>query len=226
MTHNTHTSASKSLRLGDVAPDFSASTTRGPISSFHAHKAGKWAVLFSHPEDFTPVCTTELGAVARLAPEWAKRAVSVIGLSCSSLDDHEVWVKDINETQSCALEFPIIADPLREIATLYDMLDHQDPTNIDKRGMPLTVRAVFIIDPKNIIRLTLTYPASSGRNFDEILRVIDSLQLADAKRIATPANWVPGNEVIVHNSVSNEEAEKLFPGFRSVKPYLRFANVE
>ncbi|KAJ3289770.1 hypothetical protein HDU79_003818 [Rhizoclosmatium sp. JEL0117] len=212
------------MRLGDVAPDFTASTTLGPIS-LHEYTRGKWAILFSHPEDFTPVCTTELGAVARLQSEWDSRGVLVIGLSCSSLQDHHTWIKDINETQNCKVTFPIIADPSREIATLYNMLDYQDPTNIDKAGMPLTVRSVFILDPQHKIRTIITYPASTGRNFNEILRVVDSLQLCDSKKVATPANWTVGQEVIVHNSLGNEEAEKLFPGFRTVKPYLRYTKL-
>ncbi|KAJ3412849.1 hypothetical protein HDV05_000190 [Chytridiales sp. JEL 0842] len=209
------------LRLGDIAPNFKASTTKGEFD-FHTYTNDSWTILFSHPEDFTPVCTTELGTVARLAPEWAKRNVKVLGLSCNTLESHEGWIADINETQSCKVEFPIIADADRKVATLYDMLDHQDATNVDKKGMPLTVRSVFIIDPKHVIRLILTYPASTGRNFDEVLRVIEALQLSDRKKIATPANWKGLHEdVIIHNSVSNEEAAKLFPGFKVIKPYLR-----
>ncbi|KAJ3237071.1 hypothetical protein HDU78_004270 [Chytriomyces hyalinus] len=212
------------LRLGDTAPDFTCETTKGRLS-LHAYKDNSWCILFSHPEDFTPVCTTELGAVARLQSQFDARNVKVIGLSCSSLSDHEAWIADINETQSCTVQFPIIADPTREIATLYDMLDHQDVTNIDAHGMPLTVRAVFILDPANKVRLTLTYPASCGRNFAEILRVVDSLLLTDARKVATPADWVVGQDVIVHNSVQGSEAEKLFPGFRTVKPYLRYTSI-
>ncbi|KAJ3074240.1 hypothetical protein HDU98_011808 [Podochytrium sp. JEL0797] len=212
------------MRLGDIAPDFTAETTQGSLS-LHSYTEGSWALLFSHPEDFTPVCTTELGAVARMAPEWSKRNVKVIGLSCSSLDDHHAWIADIDETQNCSVQFPIIADPSRKVATLYDMLDHQDATNVDKQGMPLTVRSVFVLDPKHVIRTMITYPASTGRNFDEILRVVDSLQLCDARKVATPANWNVGGDVIVHNSIQGEEAEKLFPGFRTVKPYLRFTQL-
>ncbi|KAI8837093.1 thioredoxin-like protein [Chytridium lagenaria] len=209
------------VRLGDIAPTFTAATTKGEIS-FHAYKQGAWAILFSHPEDFTPVCTTELGQVAKLNDEWEKRGVKVLGLSCNTLESHEAWIADIDETQNCSVKFPIIADKDRKIATLYDMLDHQDATNIDKVGMPLTVRSVFIIDPKNVIRLILTYPASTGRNFDEILRTIDSLQLVDQHKIATPANWKGINEeVIIHASVSNDEAAKIFPGYKTIKPYLR-----
>ncbi|KAI9203327.1 thioredoxin-like protein [Polychytrium aggregatum] len=209
-----------SLRLGSIAPNFQANTTQGPID-FHQFKQDSWAILFSHPEDFTPVCTTELGAVARLSAEWEKRNVKVIGLSVNTLESHHEWIRDINETQDADVRFPIIADADRRVATLYDMLDHQDPTNVDKQGMPLTVRSVFIVDTKNIIRAVITYPASTGRNFNEILRVVDSLQLGDRKKIATPANWNVGDDVIVHNSLNNDEAAKLFPGFKIIKPYLR-----
>ncbi|KAJ3090828.1 hypothetical protein HK102_002522 [Quaeritorhiza haematococci] len=213
------------LRLGDVAPNFKAHTTGGEID-FHQWKEGSWAILFSHPEDFTPVCTTELGQAAKLAPEWEKRNVKIIGLSCNTLESHEKWIEDINETQHTNVKFPIIADPDRKIATTYDMLDYQDATNVDKKGMPLTVRSVFIIDTKNKIRLILTYPAVCGRNFNEILRVVDSMQLGDKHRIATPANWKgPEEDIIIHASVSNEEADKLFPGYKVIKPYLRTAKI-
>ena len=212
------------LRLGSVAPNFQAETTQGPID-FHEFKKDSWAILFSHPEDFTPVCTTELGAAARLSKEWKDRGVKIIGLSCNTLLSHEEWIKDINETQNVSLEFPIIADSTRQIATLYDMLDYQDVTNIDKQGMPLTVRSVFFLDKSNKIRTILTYPASAGRNFDEILRIVDSLQLTDSKKVATPAGWTRGSKVIIHNSVSNDEASKLFPGYTTVKPYLRFTEL-
>ncbi|RIA97228.1 thioredoxin-like protein [Glomus cerebriforme] len=208
------------LRLGSVAPNFKAQTTKGDID-FHQYIEGSWAVLFSHPADFTPVCTTELGEVARRASDFESRNVKVIGLSANELTDHEKWVDDINEVNNVSVQFPIIADADRNVSTLYDMLDHQDVTNVDTKGIPFTVRSVFIIDPKKIIRLMITYPASTGRNFDEVIRVIDSLQLGDKHRITTPANWNKGDEVIVHPGVSNEEAEKLFPGFRTVKPYLR-----
>ncbi|POG64917.1 thioredoxin-like protein [Rhizophagus irregularis DAOM 181602=DAOM 197198] len=170
-----------------------------------------------------PVCTTELGEVARRSKDFADRGVKVIGLSANELSDHEKWVDDINEVNNVNVDFPIIADHERKVSALYDMLDHQDITNVDTKGIPFTVRSVFIIDPKKIIRLMITYPASTGRNFDEVIRVIDSLQLGDKHRITTPANWKKGDEVIVHPGVSNEEAEKLFPGFRTVKPYLRLA---
>ncbi|RGB38734.1 thioredoxin-like protein [Rhizophagus diaphanus] len=211
-----------SLRLGSIAPNFKAQTTKGDID-FHEYINGSWAILFSHPADFTPVCTTELGEVARRSKDFADRGVKVIGLSANELSDHEKWVDDINEVNNVNVNFPIIADHERKVSALYDMLDHQDITNVDTKGIPFTVRSVFIIDPKKIIRLMITYPASTGRNFDEVIRVIDSLQLGDKHRITTPANWKKGDEVIVHPGVSNEEAEKLFPGFRTVKPYLRLA---
>ncbi|KAG0344613.1 hypothetical protein BG004_004300 [Podila humilis] len=209
------------LRLGSIAPDFVAETTQGRIK-FHDFIGNSWVILFSHPADFTPVCTTELGAVARLQDEFERRNVKVIGLSANDLKSHDKWIDDINEVNNVKLKFPIIADENREISALYDMLDYQDLTNIDAKGIPFTVRSVFIIDPKKTIRLTLSYPASTGRNFDEILRVVDSLQIGDKNRITTPADWKNGDDVIVHPSVSNEEAKTLFPGFRTVKPYLRF----
>ncbi|KAJ8653653.1 hypothetical protein O0I10_010691 [Lichtheimia ornata] len=209
------------LRLGSIAPDFEAKTTKGDIK-FHDFIGDKWAILFSHPADFTPVCTTELGLVAALQDEFDKRNVKVIGLSANDLDSHEKWINDINEISNVDLQFPIIADADRKVSELYDMLDHQDATNIDAKGVPFTVRSVFIVDPKKTIRLILTYPASTGRNFDEILRVIDSLQLGDKHRITTPGNWKKGDDVIVHPSVSTEEAQKLFPkGVKVVRPYLR-----
>ncbi|KAI8976519.1 thioredoxin-like protein [Pilobolus umbonatus] len=209
------------LRLGSIAPDFEAQTTKGNIK-FHEFIGHQWTVLFSHPADFTPVCTTELGLVAALQDEWEKRQVKVIGLSANGLAEHEQWISDINEISHVTLNFPIIADADRKVSTLYDMLDHQDETNKDSKGIPFTVRSVFIIDPKKTIRLILSYPASTGRNFDEILRVIDSLQLGDKHRITTPGNWKKGDDVIVHPSVSNEEAKTLFPkGVKIIKPYLR-----
>ncbi|OBZ91928.1 Mitochondrial peroxiredoxin PRX1 [Choanephora cucurbitarum] len=211
-----------SLRLGSIAPDFEAETTKGKIK-FHEFIGDKWTVLFSHPDDFTPVCTTELGLVAALQDEWDARQVNVIGLSANGLAEHEQWIADINEISNVKLDFPIIADADRKVSKLYDMLDHQDATNVDAKGIPFTIRSVFIIDPKKTIRLILTYPASTGRNFDEILRVIDSLQLGDKHRITTPGNWKKGDDVIVHPSVSTEEAQTLFPkGVKVIKPYLRF----
>lgn len=214
------------LRLGSQAPNFKADTTKGPID-FHDFIGSSWVILFSHPADYTPVCTTELGAVAKLSAEFEKRNVKVIGLSCNGLNDHEGWIKDIDRTQHCTVNFPIIADEDRKVATLYGMLDsaEHDPTNLDKKGIPFTVRNVFVIDPKKSIRLVITYPATTGRNFDEILRVVDSLQLTDTKRVTTPANWRLGDKVIVHPSVTKDEAEKLFPGYETVTPYLRLAKL-
>jgi alkyl hydroperoxide reductase subunit AhpC len=203
-----------SLRLGDIAPDFQADTTDGPVS-FHEWKGHSWAVLFSHPKDFTPVCTTELGYVAKIKPEFDKRNVKVIGLSVDPLDSHNSWKGDIEETQGTALNFPLIADPDRKVADLYDMI-HPNASDT------ATVRSVFVIDGANKVRLTLTYPASTGRNFDELLRVIDSLQLTDGYKVATPANWKDGEDVIVVPAVSDDEAKERFPkGFTAVKPYLR-----
>lgn len=209
------------LRLGSVAPNFQAETTNGPID-FHEFIGDQWVVLFSHPEDYTPVCTTELGAFSRLEPEFTKRGVKLIGLSANTIESHGGWIKDINEISGGNLTFPIIGDKQRKVAYLYDMLDYQDTTNVDQKGIAFTIRSVFVIDPKKTIRLILSYPASTGRNTAEVLRVIDSLQTGDKHRITTPINWIPGDDVIVHPSVNNEKAAELFPQFRSVKPYLRF----
>jgi alkyl hydroperoxide reductase subunit AhpC len=205
------------VRLGDTAPDFTAETTDGTIS-FHDWKQGSWAVLFSHPKDFTPVCTTELGTVAKLKPEFDKRNVKVIGLSVDSIDDHNAWKGDIEETQGTALNFPLIADPERTVADLYDMIPADAPNN-------LTVRSVFVVGPDDKVKLTLTYPASTGRNFDELLRVIDSLQLTAQYKVATPANWKHGEKVIIGGPVTDEEAKELFPdGWDAPKPYLRWVD--
>ncbi|HTP42310.1 MAG TPA: peroxiredoxin [Nitrospiria bacterium] len=202
------------IRLGDLAPDFTAESTHGTIQ-FHKAIEGSWAVLFSHPKDYTPVCTTELGRVASLKKEFDKRGVKVFALSVDKIDDHKGWVKDINETQKTTVEYPIIADPDKKVATLYDMIH---PNALDN----LTVRSVFIIGPDKKVKLTLTYPASAGRNFDEILRVIDSLQLSAQYSVATPADWKPGQDCIIATSVTDEEAKKKFPkGFKTIKPYLR-----
>jgi alkyl hydroperoxide reductase subunit AhpC len=202
------------IQLGDTAPDFEAESTVGKIR-FHDWLGKSWGVLFSHPKDYTPVCTTELGATARLKSEFAKRGVKVIGLSVDSVEDHNGWKRDIEQTQGAKVEFPMIADPELEIAELYDMIH---PNASDR----FTVRSVFVIDPNKKIRLTVNYPASTGRNFDEILRVIDSLQLTDKYRVATPANWQQGQDVIIVPSVSNDDAHELFPsGWKEVKPYLR-----
>ena len=203
-----------SLRLGDTAPDFTAETTEGPIR-FHEWIGERWAILFSHPRDFTPVCTTELGYVARLKPEFDRRSVKVIGLSIDPVTSHHGWAADIKETQVYAPNFPIIADPERKVANLYGMM-HPAHDEV------YTVRTVFVIDPKKKVRLTITYPQTTGRNFDEILRVLDSLQLTDAHRVATPVNWKQGEDVIIVPAVSDAEAKAKFPkGWRALKPYLR-----
>ncbi|MCH8065284.1 MAG: peroxiredoxin [Chloroflexi bacterium] len=203
-----------SLRLGDEVPDFTQESTQGPIHLYDWMGDG-WAVLFSHPADFTPVCTTELGVLAALKPEFDKRNVKVIGLSVDPVDSHEKWAKDIAETQGSELNFPLLADADRKVAQLYDMIHPNADTTA-------TVRSVFIIDPKKKLRLTLTYPAPTGRNFDELLRVIDALQLTDNEKVATPANWKDGDDVVILPSISNEEADKLFPkGYKELKPYLR-----
>ena len=202
------------LRLGDLAPDFEVDTTEGKIS-FHEWIGDSWAVLFSHPKDFTPVCTTELGEVARLKPEFDRRNVKVIGLSVDGVSDHQKWSQDIEETQGAALNFPLIGDPDRKVSDLYDMIH-------PRASDTLTVRSVFIIGPDKKIKLTITYPASTGRNFDEILRVIDSLQLTAKHQVATPVNWKEGEDVIIVPSVSDEEAKRKFPGgWKALKPYLR-----
>ncbi|CAD6893509.1 unnamed protein product [Tilletia controversa] len=209
------------LRLGSVAPDFTAETTHGTLS-LHEYLGDSWGILFSHPDDFTPVCTTELGEVARKSPEFKKRGVKVIGLSANDVASHDRWIADIEEIAKSKVDFPIIGDKDRKIATEYDMLDALDATNVDAKGIPFTVRDVFVIDPKKVIRLKISYPASTGRHFDEIIRVIDSLQIGDKHKITTPVNWQKGDKVIVHPSVQGEDVKKLFPDVEVVKPYLRF----
>lgn len=202
------------IQLGDIAPDFEADTTEGRIR-FHDWIEGSWAVLFSHPKDFTPVCTTELGAVAKLKPEFDRRGTKVIGLSVDPVDDHRAWAGDIEETQGTALNFPLIADPERKIAGLYGMI-HPNANDT------LTVRSVYVIGPDKKLKLTLTYPASTGRNFEEILRVIDSLQLTANHSVASPADWKSGEDVIIVPSLSDEQAREKFPGgWKTLKPYLR-----
>jgi thioredoxin-dependent peroxiredoxin len=202
------------LRLGDTAPDFTAPTTQGTIS-FHEWLGDSWGVLFSHPKDFTPVCTTELGYVAKLLPEFTARNTKVIGLSVDPVESHERWETDIAETQGTAVNFPMIGDPDRTVADLYDMI-HPNASDT------FTVRSVFVIGPDKKVKLTLTYPASTGRNFDELLRVIDSLQLTAKHKVATPANWKQGDDVIIGAAVSDDEATTLFPnGWNALKPYLR-----
>ncbi|HMC98019.1 MAG TPA: peroxiredoxin [Flavobacteriales bacterium] len=202
------------LRLGDLAPDFQADSTEGPIS-FHKWLGDGWGVLFSHPADFTPVCTTELGTTAKLKGEFARRNVKVAALSVDPLASHHDWIKDINETQGTTVNFPLIADPDKKVAELYDMLH---PAATEKT----TVRSLFIIGPDKKIKLMITYPASTGRNFQEILRVIDSLQLTAKHSLATPADWKPGEDLVIVPAVSDADAEKRFATIRRVKPYLRY----
>lgn len=202
------------LRLGDTAPNFTQESTEGPINLYD-YAGNSWVILFSHPKDFTPVCTTELGTVAKLKPEFEKRNVKVLGLSVDPVKDHHAWAGDIHETQGAALNFPLLADADRKVADLYGMI-HPNANDT------LTVRSVFVIDPNKKLRLTITYPAATGRNFDEILRVVDALQLTDKNKVATPVNWKHGDDVIIVPSVSNEDAKKLFPeGWKELKPYLR-----
>lgn len=203
------------LRLGDTAPDFTQDSSVGPIS-FHEWLGDSWGVLFSHPADYTPVCTTELGATAKLADEFKKRNVKVLALSVDPVESHHGWIKDINETQGTSVNFPILADADKKVSTLYDLIHPNASTTA-------TVRSVFVIDPNKKIRLTITYPASTGRNFDELLRVIDSLQLTEYHSVATPANWKDGDDVVIVPSITDPEVLKTkFPkGFKAIKPYLR-----
>jgi alkyl hydroperoxide reductase subunit AhpC len=211
------------LRIGDETPNFTAQTTEGPIN-FHDWIGDKWAILFSHPKDFTPVCTTELGYMARLKPEFDKRNCKILGLSVDPVDDHRKWAKDIEETQGAAPNYPIIGDSDLQVAKLYDMI-HPNASG-DAKGRTAqdnaTVRSVFVIGPDKKIKLILTYPMSTGRNFDEVLRVLDSMQLTAKHKVATPVNWKQGEDVIILTSVQEEEAKKLFPqGWKAPKPYLR-----
>ena len=207
------------IQLGQVAPDFEAETTQGRIR-FHDWLGGSWGVLFSHPKDFTPVCTTELGEVARLKPEFDKRGVKVIGLSVDSRANHQGWEADIQRTQGSAVNFPMIADADKSVSTLYGMIHPEaDPA--------VTVRVVYVIDPQKKVRLMLTYPPSTGRNFEEVLRVIDSLQLTDRHKVATPVNWKPGERAIIVPSVSDEDAKTRFPqGWEAQTPYLRYVDLK
>ena len=212
-----------SLRINDVAPDFEADTTQGRIR-FHQWIGDQWAVLFSHPKDFTPVCTTELGYMARIEPEFTKRNAKLIGLSVDPVGDHSRWVHDIEETQGATVKYPMIGDPDLKVAKLYNMLPAEEPGTSQGRtaATNATVRSVFIIGPDKRIKLMLTYPMTTGRNFDEILRVLDSMQLTAAHKVATPVNWKPGEDVIIAGSVNDEDAKKLFPaGWKAPKPYLR-----
>ncbi len=208
-----------SLRIGDTAPDFTIATTNGEIN-FHDWAKGKWTFFFSHPADFTPVCTTEMGKTAQLAGEFEARNCQPLGLSTDTVEEHLKWIEDVNDTQNTVLKFPIVADPDKKIAELYGMIHPSESSNA-------TIRSVFIIDPDMKIRLTMTYPMSCGRNFDEILRVLDALQASDKNGIATPADWRPGQKVIIPPTVSNADAEKKFPqGFDEIRPYLRYTEVK
>jgi alkyl hydroperoxide reductase subunit AhpC len=210
------------MRIGEEAPNFTAQTTEGPID-FHQWIGNSWAILFSHPKDFTPVCTTELGLMAKLKPQFDKRNVKIIGLSVDSVDDHKRWSKDIAETQGEAPNYPMIGDSDFKVAKLYDMLPASVSGDAAKRTPAdnLTVRTVFIIGPDKKIKLMLYYPMTTGRNFDEILRAVDSLQLTSKHKVSTPGNWKQGEDVIISGSVNDEEAKKTFPGFKAPKPYLR-----
>jgi alkyl hydroperoxide reductase subunit AhpC len=213
---------SMTLRINDVAPDFTAETTQGVIH-FHEWIGDNWAVLFSHPKDFTPVCTTELGAVASLESQFAQRGAKVIGLSVDPVTSHDKWTADIKEVGGYDVKYPLIGDPELKIAKLYDMLAADSGETSDGRtaAQNAPVRTVFVIGPDKRIKLTLAYPMTTGRNFDEVLRVLDSIQLTAKHKVATPANWKQGEDVIITGAVSNEEADKIFPGYKTVKPYLR-----
>jgi alkyl hydroperoxide reductase subunit AhpC len=211
-----------SLRINSEAPNFSAQTTQGPIN-FHEWIGDGWAILFSHPKDFTPVCTTELGFMAGLKPEFDKRGCKILGLSVDPVENHARWAKDIEETQGHAVTYPMIGDPDLKVAKLYDMLPGDAGETSEGRtpAHNATVRTVFVIGPDKRIKLQLSYPMTTGRNFDEVLRVLDSMQLTAKHKVATPANWKQGEDVIITGAVSNEEADKIFPGYKTVKPYLR-----
>jgi len=213
-----------SLRINDIAPDFTADTTQGPVH-FHEWIGDNWAVLFSHPKDFTPVCTTELGAVAGLEKQFAARGAKVIGLSVDPVESHKRWEKDIEDVTGHTVRYPVIGDPQLKVAKLYDMLPGDAGDSCEGRTPAdnAPVRTVFVIGPDKRIKLHFSYPMSTGRNFDEILRVLDSMQLTAKHRVSTPANWKQGDDVIIGGAVSNEEADKLFPGYKTVKPYLRTA---
>jgi alkyl hydroperoxide reductase subunit AhpC len=215
-----------SLRINDEAPNFSTETTQGTIT-FHDWIGDGWAILFSHPKDFTPVCTTELGYMARLKPEFDKRGCKIVGLSVDPVDDHTRWQKDIEETQGHAVTYPLIGDPELKVAKLYDMLPAQAGNSSQGRtaATNATVRSVFVIGPDKKVKAMLTYPMSTGRNFDEVLRILDSVQLTSRHTVATPVNWKPGEDVIVAPAVSSDEAKQKYPsGFREVKPYLRYVH--
>ena len=213
-----------SLRINDTAPNFKAQTTQGPID-FHQWIGDSWAILFSHPKDFTPVCTTELGYMAKIEPEFKKRNAKLIGLSVDPVDSHKRWLSDIEETQGANVKYPIIGDSELTVSKLYNMLPADEPGTSDGRTAATnqTVRSVFVIGPDKKIKLMLIYPMGVGRNFDEVLRALDALQVGAKHNVATPVNWKPGNDVIIPTSVSEEEAGKKFPGYKTLKPYLRMA---
>ena len=214
------------LRINDIAPNFDANTTAGKIN-FHSFLDNSWGILFSHPKDFTPVCTTELGYMAKIESEFQSRNCKLIGLSVDSVDDHIEWKKDIEETQNASVNYPLIADQDLKIAKLYNMLPANEPNDVQRTALTnATVRSVFLIDPEKKIRIMLTYPMTTGRNFDEILRVLDSIQLSSRKKVATPANWNKNDEVIIVPAVSDEEAKELFGEFRKIKPYLRYTKTD
>ena len=224
MTTATVNETNSMPRINDIAPDFSAETTHGTIQ-FHNWIGDEWAILFSHPKDFTPVCTTELGYMAKLQPEFAKRNVKIIGLSVDPVSSHEKWEKDIEETQGAKVTYPMIGDPQLKVAKLYGMLPGDAGESSEGRTPAdnATVRTVFVVGPDKKIKLQLSYPMTTGRNFDEILRVIDSMQLTAKHKVATPVNWKQGDDVILTAAVSHDEAQQKFPGFKTVKPYLRTA---
>jgi alkyl hydroperoxide reductase subunit AhpC len=214
------------LRINDIAPNFDAKTTIGEIN-FHEYLGESWAILFSHPKDFTPVCTTELGYMAKIENEFENRNCKLIGLSVDSVNDHQEWKKDIEETQNASVNYPLIADEDLNIAKLYNMLPAQDINTGDRTAMTnATVRSIFLIDPDKKIKMMLTYPMTTGRNFDEILRVLDSIQLTSKKKVATPANWKKNEDVIIVPSVSDDEAKELFGDFKKIKPYLRYTKLD
>lgn len=221
------------LRLGSIAPDFEAESTEGTIR-FHEWAGNSWVMLFSHPGDFTPVCTTELADVSQRLAEFTSRGVKIVGISVDSVQSHFEWIQDIeeigpiilNNSAPACVEYPIIADRDRQISILYDMLDEQDPTNVDSQGLAYTIRTVFLIDPQKKIRTLIQYPAAVGRDFDEVIRVIDSLQLTDRQPVVTPGNWKPGDDVIIHPTLSDAEAKTKFPSFKRELPYLRSTPLE
>ena len=213
------------LRINDIAPDFEANTTLGKLK-FHSFLGNSWGLLFSHPKDFTPVCTTELGYMAKIEEEFISRNCKLIGLSVDSVDDHIKWKKDIEETQNASVNYPLIADQDLKIAKLYNMLPAEEAPDTNRTALTnATVRSIFLIDPEKKIRMMLTYPMTTGRNFHEILRVLDSIQLSTKKKVATPANWNQNDDVIIVPAVSDEEAKELFGNFKKIKPYLRYTKL-